>query len=376
MSEAEALSELIGTIYDAALDPELWPGVLEQTCGFLSCACGALASLNFTDGAMSLDVNWGYDPGYARLYLEHYVHINPMMPATFRAPVGHVDSVASAMPYEEFLKTALFTEWGKPQGYIDAVQATVEKSAATITTLTCLRHESVGRTDAIALRRMGLLVPHFQRAVLIARTIGLRRVEFAAFADVVDALPAAIFLLGREGLITYANPPAEAMLAAGDVLASDEGRLVAADARAGRLMREALATVDGATPANGSASVGIGLVGAEGKLYAAHLLPLTSGKRRQAVASYAAVAALFVRPASVNLPSPAGTVARLFQFTPTELRVLDAVVGIGGIRSVASDLGISEATVKTHLQNVFDKTGVRSQSDLIRLVAGFASPLA
>jgi DNA-binding CsgD family transcriptional regulator len=207
-----------------------------------------------------------------------------------------------------------------------------------------------------------------------ARTISLQRVEFAAFADVVDALPVAVFLLGRNGLITF-NPPAEAKLADGDVLAWDEGMLAAADARAGRLISDALAAVDDAVAVNGSAGVGIGLLGTQGKLYAAHLLPLTSGKRRQAGSAYAAVAALFVRPASANLPPPAEMVARLFRLTPTELRVLEAVVNIGGVRSVASGLAISEATVKTHLQNSFDKTGVRSQADLIRLVAGFASPL-
>jgi DNA-binding CsgD family transcriptional regulator len=376
MSEAEAISELIGTVYDAAIDPELWPGVLERACGFLSCCCGTLGFLNFTDGALNMDVNWGHDPDYTKLYLDHYVHLNPMIPATFRAPVGQVDTVVSAMPYDEFLKSRLFTEWGKPQGFIDAIQTTLEKSPAAITAVTFLRHESVGRADATAIRRMGLLVPHFQRAVVIARTISLQRVEFAAFADVVDALSVAVFLLGRNGLITFANPPAEAMLADGEVLAWDEGMLAAADARAGRLISDALAAVDGAVAVNGSAGVGIGLVGKQGKLYAAHLLPLTSGKRRQAGSAYAAVAALFVRPASANLPPPAEMVARLFRLTPTELRVLEAVVNIGGVRSVASGLGMSEATVKTHLQNLFDKTGVRSQADLIRLVAGFASPLA
>jgi DNA-binding CsgD family transcriptional regulator len=38
-------------------------------------------------------------------------------------------------------------------------------------------------------------------------------------------------------------------------------------------------------------------------------------------------------------------------------------------------LGISETTVKTHLQRVFDKTGTNRQADLVKLVAGFLNPL-
>jgi DNA-binding CsgD family transcriptional regulator len=33
-------------------------------------------------------------------------------------------------------------------------------------------------------------------------------------------------------------------------------------------------------------------------------------------------------------------------------------------------LGVSQATVKTHLNNIFRKTGATRQSELIKLVAG------
>ena len=41
---------------------------------------------------------------------------------------------------------------------------------------------------------------------------------------------------------------------------------------------------------------------------------------------------------------------------------------------VAHMLGISQATVKTHLKRIFDKTGTARQSDLVKLVAGFTGP--
>jgi DNA-binding CsgD family transcriptional regulator len=42
----------------------------------------------------------------------------------------------------------------------------------------------------------------------------------------------------------------------------------------------------------------------------------------------------------------------------------------------AETLGVGEATVKTHLHRVFGKTGAARQADLVKLVAGFANPLA
>jgi DNA-binding CsgD family transcriptional regulator len=57
------------------------------------------------------------------------------------------------------------------------------------------------------------------------------------------------------------------------------------------------------------------------------------------------------------------------RLTPTEVRVLRAVVEVGGIRDTAAALSISPTTVKTHLRHIFQKTGVKGQIDLIRLVA-------
>ena len=52
------------------------------------------------------------------------------------------------------------------------------------------------------------------------------------------------------------------------------------------------------------------------------------------------------------------------------------VLTVDPARRLADALGIGEATVKTHLGRVYEKTGAQRQADLVRLVAGFASPLA
>ena len=44
------------------------------------------------------------------------------------------------------------------------------------------------------------------------------------------------------------------------------------------------------------------------------------------------------------------------RLTAAEMRVLFAIVEIGGMPEVAHMLGISQATVKTHLQRIFGKT--------------------
>ena len=72
---------------------------------------------------------------------------------------------------------------------------------------------------------------------------------------------------------------------------------------------------------------------------------------------------------------PPEVIAKTFDLTPSELRVLVAIVEVGGVQETAEALGIAETTVKTHLRRVFAKTGTGRQADLVKLVAGFANPL-
>jgi DNA-binding CsgD family transcriptional regulator len=88
-----------------------------------------------------------------------------------------------------------------------------------------------------------------------------------------------------------------------------------------------------------------------------------------------AAAALFVYEATRGVPAPLEIVTGLYRLTAGEVRVLAALAEITGVARIATALGISEATVKTHLQNLFAKTGVRRQSELLKLLARHATVL-
>ena len=126
--------------------------------------------------------------------------------------------------------------------------------------------------------------------------------------------------------------------------------------------------------AKGSA---VPLKGHSGERYVAHVLPLMAGERRKAGTTSSAIAALFVcaRPKWKPHLHPE-VIGKTYKLTPTELRVLRAIVNVGGVRQVAGNLGVHpDTTIKTHLGRLFEKTGVHRQADLVKLVAGYSSVL-
>lgn len=66
-------------------------------------------------------------------------------------------------------------------------------------------------------------------------------------------------------------------------------------------------------------------------------------------------------------------IGEIYRLTSGEIRVLRAVLEVGGIRDIAAALAVSPTTVKTHLRHIFQKTGTTGQVELIRLVARAAS---
>jgi DNA-binding NarL/FixJ family response regulator len=165
------------------------------------------------------------------------------------------------------------------------------------------------------------------------------------------------------------------MLKEACVLRAEGTRLIANDAQADQTLTDTFATAGSGDAAVGIKGVAVQLLARDGERYVAHVLPLTSGARRQASASYAAVAAMFIHKATLDTPSPPEAIAKAYKLAPMELRVLLAVVEVGGVPEVAGALGIAETTVRTHLQRTYNKTGVNRQADLVKLVAAFSNPL-
>jgi DNA-binding CsgD family transcriptional regulator len=377
MWDAELLSALIGDVYDASLDPALWPAVLEQSSKFVGgCAAGLYSKDSVSKSA---DVNpsysFGTDVRVQQNYMENYARMDPTTTGNFFFGVGEIISITDILPFEEFVETRFYKEWVKPLGWIDTATSVLEKTSTSYSVLSVFRHERDGLVDEACRRRMQLLVPHIRRAVLIGKTIQLKTAEADTFADTLDGLAAGMFLVDLAGRLVHANARGYAMLAEEGILRAAGGRLVANDPGADQALRDAFAATESGDRGLGTQGIAVPLA-TNGQLYVAHVLPLTSGARRKAGASYAAAAAVFVRRAELDAPMAPEVIAKLYGLTPSELRVLLAVFESGGVPNVAEALGISEATAKTHLRRLFEKTGTERQADLVKLVAGFASSSA
>jgi DNA-binding NarL/FixJ family response regulator len=374
MREAEQVLSLVGDIYDTALDPALWVDVLPAICEFVGGRAGAIVSKDAISKAGTPHFVFGFDPHYVQSYTETYSRFDPMATLPYY-DLDQVVNVAELVPYDEFRQGRFFHEWLQPQDWMDSVTAALEKSALSYSFLTILPRKDAGMVDDDMRRRMAFVVPHVRRAMAIGAATERKTTEAAALADTLDGVNAGMFLVDANGRIVHANASGQALLDERSVLRAGSSGLAAIEADADRELSQALALAAGGDASIGTKGVAVPLKARDGEHYVAHALPLASGERRRAGAGYAATAALFVRKATLDVSSPPETIARLYKLTPTELRVLLAIVEVGGVPEVAEALGIGEATVKTHLHRLFAKTETTRQAELVKLVAAFSNPL-
>jgi DNA-binding CsgD family transcriptional regulator/PAS domain-containing protein len=371
----ETLTCLIGHIYDAAIDPTRWTDVLARIGAFVGGQAGGILSKDSISKLSTPYYHFGVDPHYVQTYSETHSKFDPVSSLPL-FDVERIVSIPELVPYDEFRRERFFQEWMRPQGWIDAANSVLEKSASSCSFLTILRSEGCGIVDDEMHRRMALVVPHVRRAVLIGRAIELKQAEAATFADVLDGLSAGVFLIAADGRIVHANAAGHGMLSAGDSLRSIYGRLVTCDKQVDRILQETFAAANNGDAGIGVKGIALPLMAHDGERHVAHVLPLTSGARRCAGKACAATAAMFVRKAAMENPSAPEVIGKAYSLTPTELRVLLAIVEVGGIPEVATALGVADSTIKTHVGRLFEKTGAGRQADLVKLVAGFSTPLA
>jgi len=373
--DAEDLSALVADIYDAALDQRSWRKVLKNVCGFVR--GGPSASLFWQDSVKRAGKTfhvWGGEPRFNQLYWDKYVTLNPFTSAAGFFPVDAVYSAADVLPPTEFFETPFYKEWMKPQGWGDVLSANLDKSPTSRAVFSVARHVEDGLVDDAMRRRMRLLVPHVRRAAMIGKLIDTSRTQAAALTDALDGLEAGMFLVDAAGRLVHANASGRAMLDEGNVLQSNN-KLIAHDIKADEALHDVLLAASSGDAAVGDKGIAVRMAGRDGDPFITHVLPLNSGARRKAGSSYSAIAAIFVQKAGQDHMHALQAVAEQCGLTPAEARVLGALMETGGVEDIASSLGLSAATVRTHLRHIFEKTGVRRQADLVKLITSHPAPI-
>jgi DNA-binding CsgD family transcriptional regulator/PAS domain-containing protein len=375
MPDAEALSALIGDIYDCAVDPERWTAAIGHICNALDLVASQLYLFDRARGVNLFAKGWGEAPEATRRITEVYAaDAAALQMATLARWSGDMDDpmVLSRDVPVEFAASRVTIEWARPLGYCDGITLVVLQDGPRIGFFAATRHESVGPVTDREVRLLRLLAPHIRRAVAIGNLLDMRALQAATLGRTLDTVSAGICIVDAAGAVLHANAAAERMFGGDGPVRRQNGRIAAARPQATPALLAAIAEATADEAEGRRPGLGVPLGDPVEAPAIARVLPLGAGQLRPGLVPRAA-AAVFVASGAAATPDLAA-IARQFALTAAELRLLGLLLAGATVADAAVALGVSLATVKTHLGRLFGKTGTARQAELLALVWRLTPP--
>jgi DNA-binding CsgD family transcriptional regulator len=228
-------------------------------------------------------------------------------------------------------------------------------------------------------RKLALLLPHLSRALGVMSRLRMSDLKVAASLASLDQLPVALLLMSAAGEVLFCNRAATAMLASTDALSIDrsakrhgQGRLTAKLPRTNGEIARALSNARRVDDVQHFSSL-IEVPGNVGEGdWSIQLSRVTPGSPMTADGRVPEVI-VFLNNLKQPLDLPPEVLCRTYGLTPAEARLAIAATAAGPLQDVARSIGVAPSTAKTHLKQVYAKTGAASRAELVRLVMGLAT---
>ena len=285
----------------------------------------------------------------------------------YRAP-GKIHIGEDLVPEFELVRTEFYSNWLHPQDLHHRLCAVLSRARATAVFLEVLRPRGWGRFEHTDIERCRLLLPHLQRVLRMHHRLAELEIERNAAFDALDHLPWGVMLVDHQGHRLVANRRAQEILMAGDGLMAhgDSLRAELADetARLDRLLCSALKGAgDQAPSAGGTLSIT--------RPSGAHplsvlVVPLRT--KAEVLGDRVPAAAIFLSDPDMRPDSNEQHLRELYALTVVEARLAAWLSQGKSVEEAAAAMGVTVNTARAYLKRIYNKTGVRRQSELVRLL--------
>ncbi|MEO7223856.1 MAG: helix-turn-helix transcriptional regulator [Devosia sp.] len=266
---------------------------------------------------------------------------------------------------DEWEADPILTEYWRPAGLGWGVATQIKIPTGENIILHSERKRVEGPVEREVVDELDRLRPHLARATLMSARLAFERASGAVTALEAIGLPAGV--LDPNGRLFVANGMFDALVPS--VFVDRNAGMELTDLGASPMFSRA---VMAAISSRRDVPLSIPLRAAQGQPpMIVHVVPVRGAAND--VFSRASVV-LFVTPVVVADVPTAEVIQGLFDLTPTEARVARALGRGETVAEIATGNGVAQPTVRNQIREIFAKTGVNRQADLVGLLRGIAGP--
>ncbi len=365
------MERTVGLIYETIADPQAWREVVNG----ISAQVGASAAWMFQPGpagptyfALS-----GISDSVVRAYMAYYHNVDVLVREGFRREgelAGRALRERDIVDEATWLNSEMYNDLCAPNGVGQILTAPLAHKVAKVfpPILSFFRAPGAALFPDEAVGAVQGLLPHLQRAVRLRTTIAGQFALPSWTASLLEQLPFGVFLLGSKGQVLHANRVGRTVLDKRDGLLIREGRLAASNRVGAGQLEALLAACLSRHPTGGEMQVP--RPGGAAWLVSACPLSVDSialfGEER-------CRAWVCITEPMAHRPELPRRLGRLFGLSPAEQRIAVALLSGLSPSEIAERSGVSLPTVRTQVQSILGKLGVRRQAELVRMIATAAA---
>jgi DNA-binding CsgD family transcriptional regulator len=364
--DAETLSKIVGSLYEAAADPEPWDPFLQQLGLITGATSAGLVMLDVGQDVRTISRSWEVDPEATRLYQERYGAIDLWAQRGLSKPAGFVCNSEALCSRAEIATTEVYNDFMVRFGVEHGLFGVAENSGSHWASVSLYRDSSCSAFDQCELKIVRFLAPHMQRAFRLHFQFSELKARSERLETAFDALPTGVVLFGTKGEVLLMNRSALACVSERDGLVVTRNRLQAERSPESSLLETAIRSATAACNGKGVSAGGTVMISRRSR----PRLQIQIGPiRNSAIQTSLPVAAVAFVHDPLRQHRPTQEVLRmLYGLTPAECRVA-LLLGDGHApRKIANMIGVTDNTVRSQIKSIFFKTGVKRQGELIRLL--------
>jgi DNA-binding CsgD family transcriptional regulator len=375
MPDLDLLLRTIEAAYAASLDDALWPRFLTAATQLCN---GAGATLEVFDKTTQSHLAFhavGVPAKMEKSYLEYWAPRSPRVVHGQRLATGEIGCDYQIMDERALDRDPLYCELLPLTDFRYFISGTLANSKTAYSVVAIQRSARQGHVGKVDIANMRLLVPHVRLALDVATRLKRAARATQALEQALDWLDDGAALVRGDGHIIHAN--------AGfiQIAARDDGIRIARGALAFR-SSEAQARFAGALAKFARLRTGQ----PDAPLAADFLAPRSAGESPYVVAlrplvgqarsarQCESIAIVFIRDPLARSAAAPSFLRDLFNLTPAEAALAQALQAGISPAQYARDHGLSPNTIYTHLRRVKDKTGWNRTAELIRRLNEIRAP--
>lgn len=359
------------TLYEAAADQSLWEPFIEQLGQKTGATSGALLILDYEHEKYSLSTSWRMTSDSVRLYQEHYHSLDIWAQRGLVNPTGYVLTSQSICPLAEIKTTEIYNDYMLQAGIEHGMFSILENNKSCAASVSLYRHRSRKEFSESNVRVLRFLAPHLRRAFKLHFQLSEAKAHSVGMEAAFDALPTGIVLLDASGDIVFMNRSAAGTTAESDGLLVTGNQLRAERSSESQRMAAMVKTAVSLSIANDVSAGGAILISRRTRPPLQLVISPIRNTKLQTSSSIAAVT-IINDPLRSQRPSEQ-TVRVLYGLTPAECRVALLLSDGHGPGHIAEMIGVTKETVRSQIKSIYCKTGVRRQSELVRLLLNHAA---